>query len=180
MKILKHLTFCRMSSQNTEDTPFTSDEMRDMRRLLNQHRENQSRQSNNAASPPPSQSDITGKAPESAIQKLSRFKKFAPKPFTGAVTPTEAEEWLEELETVLDALRTEDEDRMIFTEFLLHGEARQWWKNEKAKKHGGEHTWKEFQDLFLRRYFPLSVHERKRKEFLNLTQGNMTMPQYDA
>ena len=158
-----------MTSQNNDDTPFTSDEIRDMRRLMQQHKEDQSRQSNNTTSPPPSQPDITGKTPETTIQKLSRFKKFAPKPFKGAITPTEAEEWLEEVETILDALRTEDEDKMIFTEFLLHGEARQWWKNEKEKKNSGEHTWREFQELFLRRYFSLSVHEMKRKEFLNLT-----------
>ena len=130
-----------MESQNNEDVPFTSDEIRDMRRMMQRHREDQSRQSNNVASPPPSsQTDITGKAPETAIQKLSQFKKFTPKPFKGATTPTEAEEWLEELETILDALRTEDEDKMIFTEFLLHGEARQWWKNEREKKSSGDHS----------------------------------------
>ena len=138
-----------MTSQDDEDIPFTSDEMRDIRRVMQQL--------------------VTGKAPETAIQKLSRFKKFAPKPFKEAITPSKAEEWLEELETILEAIRTEEEDKMIFTEFLLHGEARQWWKNEKEKKGSEDHTWKEFQELFLRRYFPLSVHEKKRKEFLDLT-----------
>ena len=165
-----------MTSQGNEDSPLTGDEIRDMRRMMQQHREEQSR---NLASPPPSQPDVTGKTPETAIQKLSRFKKFAPKPFKGAATPTEAEEWLEEVETILDALRTEEDDKMIFTEFLLHGEARQWWKMEREKKTGGDHTWKEFQGLFLRRYFPISVHERKRKEFLNLTQGCMSVLEYD-
>ena len=169
-----------MESQNNEDVPFSSYEIRDMRRMMQRHREDQSRQSNNTASPPPhSQLNITGKAPETAIQKLSRFKKFAPKPFQGASTPTEAEEWLEEVETVLDALRTEEDDKMIFTEFLLHGEARQWWKNEKKKKPSEDHSWREFQELFLQRYFLLSVHEKKRKEFLNLTQGTMSVIEYD-
>ena len=65
---------------------------------------------------------------EEAIQKLARFKKFAPQPFKEANTPQEAEEWLEELETVLEALKTDEKDRMLYTEFLLHGEARLWWK----------------------------------------------------
>ena len=68
---------------------------------------------------------------------------------------------------------------MIFTEFLLRGEARLWWKMKKEKREGKEHLWKEFQELFLRRYFPVSVHERKRKEFLYLTQGNKTVMEYD-
>ena len=110
---------------------------------------------------------------------MSKFKKFAPKPFKEAKTPNEAEEWLEELEAVLEALHTEEEDKMIFTEFLLQGEARLWWKMEKDKKEGKDHLWKEFQELFLRRYFPISVHERKRKEFLYLTQGNKHVMEYD-
>ena len=43
--------FCRMESQNNEDIPFTSDKIRDMRRMMQRHREDQSRQSNNTASP---------------------------------------------------------------------------------------------------------------------------------
>ena len=68
---------------------------------------------------------------------------------------------------------------MIFTEFLLQGEARLWWKMEKDKREGKDHLWKEFQELFLRRYFPISVHERKRKEFLYLTQDTKSVMEYD-
>ena len=50
---------------------------------------------------------------------------------------------------------------------------------EKEKKLGEEHSWKKFQELFLRRYFSISVHERKRKEYLHLTQGNRTVMEYD-
>ena len=56
---------------------------------------------------------------------------------------------MEELEVVLEALHTKEEDKMIFTEFLLQGEARLWWKIEKDKRAGKEYLWKEFQDLFL-------------------------------
>ena len=80
---------------------------------------------------------------ESVIQKLSRFRKFAPAPFKEAIESTEAEEWLDELESVLDALKTEEEDKMIFTEFLLQGEARVWWKMEKRKLAGKEYVWKD-------------------------------------
>ena len=85
---------------------------------MQQHKDDQSKQSNNVSSQP----DTSIKA--STIQKLSKFKKFAPKPFKEAKTPNEAEELLEELESVLEALHTEEEDNMIFTEFLLQGEAR--------------------------------------------------------
>ena len=52
-------------------------------------------------------------------------------------------------------------------------------KMEKDKKEGKDHMWKEFHELFLRRYFPISVHERKRKKFLYLTKGNKSVIEYD-
>ena len=134
---------------------------------MQQHKDDQSKQSNNVSSPPSSHLDTSSEA--TAIQKLSKFKKFASKLFKEAKTPNEAEEWLEELEVVLEALHTEEEDKIIFTEFLLQGEARLWWKMENDKKEGKDHLWNEFQDLFLRRYFPISIHEHKRKEFLYMT-----------
>ena len=62
------------------------------------------------------------------MQKLARFKKCAPQPFTEANIPNEAKEWLKGLETILEALQTEEKDKMIYTEFLLQGGARLWWK----------------------------------------------------
>ena len=77
------------SQGNAEDIPLTSEELRDMRRLLQQHRDEQYKQSNNVSSPQFSQPDSSSKA--TMIQKLSKFKKFAPKPFKEAKTPNEAE-----------------------------------------------------------------------------------------
>ena len=102
------------------------------------------------ASPPETISPATN---ESVIQKLSKFRKFAPSPFKEAKESAEAEESLDELEGVLETLKTEEEDKMIFTKFLLQGEARVWWKMEKQKLAGKEYAWKDFQELFLRRYF---------------------------
>ena len=51
--------------------------------------------------------------------KLAKFKKFAPAPFKEAQNPIEAEEWLEELEGTLEVLKTEEEDKIPFTEYLL-------------------------------------------------------------
>ena len=52
----------------------------------------------------------------SMTDKLAKFKKFAPTPFKEAQNPTEAEEWLEELEGTIEVLKTEEEDKIPFTE----------------------------------------------------------------
>ena len=122
--------------------------MKDMMQLIAQHREEMSKhyegQQNNVTTPP-TQPEASSKASgETTIKKLIKFKKFAPKNFKKAATPNEAEEWLEELEAILEALWTEEEDKMLCMEFLLQGEARLWWKMEKEKKLGEDHSWKEF------------------------------------
>ena len=68
---------------------------------------------------------------DSVMQKLAKFKKFAPESFKEASDPNEAEEWLEELDCIFETLKIEDEERMIYTESLLQEEARIWWKMEK-------------------------------------------------
>ena len=60
------------------------------------------------------------------MEKLSRFKKFAPPPFREANTPMEVEDWLDQLEKILELLQAEESDKIIFDEFLLEGEARNW------------------------------------------------------
>ena len=145
-----------MASQGNDETPLTPETlmstMKEMMRMITQHREELSKQSEgqqNNVSSPPSQPEASSKAMgETAIQKLSKFKKFAPRTFKEAATPNEAEEWLEELEAVLEALRIEEGDKMIFTEFLLQGEARIWWKMEKDKKLGEEQHGKNSKNSF--------------------------------
>ena len=72
------------------------------------------------------------------IDKLTKFKKFAPPTFKEARTPAEAEEWLNQLEIILEVLKTEEEDKIPFTKFLLRGEAREWWKIEKSSCKGAK------------------------------------------
>ena len=53
------------------------------------------------------------------IDKLAKFKKFAPSSFNEAKKPEEAEVWLEELERILVVLKTDKEDMVPFAKFLL-------------------------------------------------------------
>ena len=116
----------------------------------------------------------------SMTDKLAKFKKFAPSPFKEAKKPEEAEEWLNELERILTSLQTNEEDMVPFAEFLLQGEANEWWKVEKTNFTNSAPTWKDFREKFLHNYFPRSVWEQKEREFLYLKQGNLTILQYNS
>ena len=72
------------------------------------------------------------------------------------------------MDSVLETLKIEDGERMLYTESLLQGEARIWWKMKKKKQEGIELSWKEFQEIFLQRYFPTSECEKRELEFMYL------------
>ena len=128
-------------SQNTEQYGHLEQIIVEMRNTISQQGQVLASLQQKQALPPETVSQATN---ESTIQKLSKFRKFAPSPFKEAKESAKVEECLDELEGVLEILKTEEEDKMIFTEFLLQGEARVWWKIEKQKLAGKEYVWKDF------------------------------------
>ena len=120
-----------MESQNQEDSqgpenaqmPLMQKEllakMQKMMNLMLQNKEGQQ--------PVPNPSEPSSKpARDNVMHKLAKFKKFVPEPFKEAKDSNDAEEWLEELDGIMETLKIEDEERMLYTEFLLQGEARIW------------------------------------------------------
>ncbi|XP_058768803.1 uncharacterized protein LOC131642584, partial [Vicia villosa] len=63
---------------------------------------------------------------------------------------------------------------------MLSKEAHDWWVATRAEldANGVAITWVVFRREFLRRYFPEDVRGRKEIEFLELKQGNMSVPKY--
>ena len=69
-----------------------------------------------------------------------------------------------------------DEDRVRIAGFLLGGSARKWWAYERTKR---RHTWAQFKTAFHTEFFPSAFVETKRLEFETLTQGSMTVSEYE-
>jgi hypothetical protein len=70
-----------------------------------------------------------------------------------------------------------------YTAYRLSGEARHWWTAKKVlliQELGNEEaiSWPRFQKEFLQQYFPKILRDAKAREFMDLTQGNMTVAQY--
>ena len=113
--------FQMAAPRGNDDVPVTPEAlmstMKEMMQLIVRNKEEMSKHSGgqqNRESTPPSQGEALSKDnKDTTIQKLTRFKKFAPKHFKEAITPSDAEDWLEELEAVLEAVHIEDEDQML-------------------------------------------------------------------
>ena len=69
-----------------------------------------------------------------------------------------------------------NEDRVRIAGFLLGGSARKWWAYERTRRC---HTWAQFKTAFHTEFFPPAFVETKRLEFETLTQGSMTVSEYE-
>ena len=97
--------------------------------------------------------------------------------FDGSTDPMVALSWLDDIEKILDeGMQCSDEDRVRIAGFLLRGSARKWWAYERTRK---RHTWAQFKTAFRNDFFPLAFVETKRLEFETLTQGSMTVSEYE-
>ena len=61
-------------------------------------------------------------------------------------------------------------------------EAKYWWENthQCLEVEGQAVTWETFKRVFLEKYFPEDVRNKKEMEFLELKQGNMIVAEYSA
>ncbi|XP_016755207.1 uncharacterized protein [Gossypium hirsutum] len=63
---------------------------------------------------------------------------------------------------------------------LLRDEAYQWWLTVKEGTQADRLTWDFFKATFQGKYVGAGYVDTRRKEFLNLTQGNKTVAEYEA
>ena len=97
--------------------------------------------------------------------------------FDGSINHMVALSWLDDTEKILDeGMQCPDEDRVRIVGFLLGGSARKCWPYERTRR---RHTWAQFKTAFHTEFFPPAFVETKRLEFETLTQGSMTVSEYE-
>ncbi|XP_028054780.1 uncharacterized protein LOC114258976 [Camellia sinensis] len=107
------------------------------------------------------------------------FRKQSPPKFTGVPDPKIVENWLRQIEKMLDTMGiTEAADRIALAVFELDDEADHWWELIKNTHDVASLSWNQFRELFLNKYFPSTIRRERVKEFQNLEQRNMTVTQY--
>ncbi|KAM2080199.1 hypothetical protein ACFX1T_033989 [Malus domestica] len=111
---------------------------------------------------------------------LKDFQKLNPHNFARTTEPLEAESWLKQMKKKLDVLRIPEDFRMEFAAYLFVGEADHWWDYIRRIDNVETMTWANFEKTFYGKYFPQTVRNAKLKEFVELTQGNLTVTQYEG
>ncbi|XP_048136080.1 uncharacterized protein LOC125315399 [Rhodamnia argentea] len=113
---------------------------------------------------------------------VEQFPKLRPPKFTGLGQPEDAERWIKSMEKIFRLLNCNDVDRVALAEYQLEDNTQHWWYASKDTvfSQGVEVTWEIFVNAFYGQYFSDCARDQKIAEFMNLTQSDMTVVQYEA
>ncbi|KAL0453993.1 UNVERIFIED_CONTAM: hypothetical protein Slati_1377400 [Sesamum latifolium] len=100
--------------------------------------------------------------------------------FPGTTDPAEAEEWLRNTERVLDRIECTPEQRLRYAVSLFEKDALDWWETVSGSKNRPiTLTWNDFLKEFTDKYTPPVYRNRKKVEFLELKQNELSVAGYE-
>jgi hypothetical protein len=99
--------------------------------------------------------------------------------FTHAADPLDADDWLKTVSKMLTTAQCDDRDKVLFAAGRLQGSAGAWW-DAYTTAHATPNaiTWQEFTKTFRNHHIPAGLMRLKKKEFLSLQQGGMSVTEY--
>ncbi|KAF5464932.1 hypothetical protein F2P56_014969 [Juglans regia] len=114
---------------------------------------------------------------------LEQFSHQHPPTFDGILNSLDAESWIERMEQIFKVLYFTDDQKVKYATYHLTNMANKWWKSTQAlvQLELGEAvpiSWEHFKRIFLDHFFPRTLQESRARQFMDLTQGSMTVAQY--
>ncbi|WVZ81487.1 hypothetical protein U9M48_028860 [Paspalum notatum var. saurae] len=105
------------------------------------------------------------------------FLKDHPPTFSHATEPLQADDWLRAVERQLDIAQCNDRERVLYGSGQLRGAALDWWESYRVQDREA-FTWAQFRENFRNHHVPVGLMKMKKKEFLSLKQGSMSVTEY--
>ncbi|CAN6373168.1 unnamed protein product [Urochloa humidicola] len=111
--------------------------------------------------------------------KLQEFMTHRPPTFSHSADPLEADDWLKTVEKMLNIAQCTDREKVLYASGRFEGTARDWWDAYTAAHANADTiTWQEFRNSFRNHHIPAGLMKLKKKEFLALKQGGMSVSEY--
>ena len=127
------------------------------------------------------QQATSGSSRQSDRRKLLKdFKEQDPPSFDGKLDLVAADLWIESVEKKFDILDIPQRFRVEFATYIFEGPTIQQWSMQLDDLGNRNPTWQEFEKMFLSYYVPEDYRLGKVNDFFELTQGNMSVAQYQA
>jgi hypothetical protein len=102
-----------------------------------------------------------------------------PPTFASSPDPLDTDDWLKSIEKMLNIAQCTDRKKMLYASGRLIGPAADWWDSYTAAHDAADTiTWAEFMTQFRNHHIPAGLMKIKKKEFLSLKQGSMSVSEY--
>jgi hypothetical protein len=111
--------------------------------------------------------------------KHREFMSHKPQTFASSPDPLHADDWLKSVEKMLIIAHCSDREKVLYASGRLTGPVADWWDSyTTAHDTADTITWAEFATQFRNYYIPVGLIKIKKKEFLSLKQGSMSVSEY--
>jgi hypothetical protein len=102
-----------------------------------------------------------------------------PPTFASSPDPLHADDWLKLVEKMLIIAQCSDREKVLYASGCLTGPAADWWDSYTSAHDAADTiTWAEFATQFRNYHIPVGLMKIKKKEFMSLKQGSMTVSEY--
>jgi len=115
-----------------------------------------------------------------AMEMISQFNKLKPPKFEGGINPMVYEEWRRRMQNLFDIMECPERLKVHLAAYQFEKEAAFWWGTVKHVVAEPVLTWNQLRALMDAQYYPRDVRKVKKREFLCLKQGEMSVMEYTA
>jgi hypothetical protein len=117
--------------------------------------------------------------PPPPVNKHREFMSHNLPTYSHSVDPLNADDWHKTINKMLNITQCNDREKVLYASGCLEGAASDWWDAYTvAHAVTDTITWQEIQKSFRTHHIRAGVKKLKKKEFLTLKQGNMTVSEY--
>ena len=117
-----------------------------------------------------------GNAPSNWAKKVANMR---PKEYVGNENPADLEDWIDEMDKVLETVECPEDSKVRCAVFYLKSEENRWWKGAReALQAQPNFNWEVLQNALRVRFYPAYIRTGKYSEFMNLRQGNDSVTEY--
>ncbi|GMN24373.1 hypothetical protein TIFTF001_045859, partial [Ficus carica] len=104
-----------------------------------------------------------------------RFRRMKASEFEGPTDPIAADNWLIDIQVILDFMRLTEQEKVLCASFALKKDARHWWMTVQMRRDVTTMSWQDFVSEFRTMYFNREILAAQQDEFTSLRQGSMTV-----
>ncbi|EOY01006.1 Gag protease polyprotein [Theobroma cacao] len=115
----------------------------------------------------------------SISKKLKEARQLGCTSFVGDLDATAATDWITQVTETFVDMKLDDDMKLMVATRLLEKRARTWWSSVKSRSITSL-TWIDFLQEFDGQYYTYFHQKEKKREFLSLQQGNLTIEEYEA